>query len=85
MNKKQNLAHCVKFVKQMDSESYGTSGGIAGGGRTRYMGSDDRKSMNNYDLQFNDEVQRNKLKSYSIPVNLGSSFTYSLIHTLSHF
>jgi hypothetical protein len=50
----------------MDSESYGTSGGITGGGRTRYMGSDDRKSMNNYDLNFNDEVQRNKSKSYSI-------------------
>ncbi len=70
----------------MDSESYGTSGGITGGGgRTRYMGSDDRKSMNNYDLNFNDEVQRNKSKSYSIPVNLGSLFVYSIIYTLSHF
>lgn len=58
----------------MAFESFG--GG--GGGRTRYMGSDDKKSMNNYyDLHVNDERQRNKEKSYTIPVNLG----YLLIHS----
>ena len=58
----------------MDSGSFGA----ASDSRTRYMGSDERKSMNKYDLHLNVETQKNKLKSYSIPVNLGYSRTPSV-------
>lgn len=65
----------------MAFESFG--GG--GGGRTRYMGSDDKKSMNNYyNLHGNDEIQRNKEKSYTIPVNLGSLLMSTFVESIKH-